>query len=1021
MGKPLESDLLDCRTQPVATQPNQQLRNSSGGSFGLVAGIIAAILVLGGAACVMIALLGVAAWVLLSRGDKLAQQPASGNRPVIAEAPQIPPGIESTGARAISGGPVAQASVAGLPVVATHAAAGYRFEPGLDYTYAYRVNTESRGIKAAYFGSVNFRLNEEGRLPPVAGDDEPSGERTGSAFVVHSDGLLATSARLVRNSREVRVTLGSETHAAEVVGFDERHDLALLRVPGTKLAALPLAEADEPRIAEEVRALGFPQAGVLGANVKVLVGTISGFVNEPDERMLQVDMPFDLGYRGGPLLDARGEVVGVQCNALRGEGFTNVTLSAPGRFLRELLRSKGISTGPAGAKPKPAQPAELQSLTAAVALVRVTPAPGGTLRKLDYWGFALANGADQTRLAQGGGGKMEPNQQDESGHVWISPKGEVVSAVARAGVPLLGLPLAEIAFEDLPPKGAPEWGHSGVRMIAVARSLEGGSPLRPAPKKPQPGDPPRAVPNVRLVPALEQVKYRLTVETADTLEFDRSYYLETLSRDPVVHVRVTGQGAVVWDKKQGVVKSSKCSLSIIDKTVGIQVNTPAVVEVTLRGATPGNTLAKELQVSGNEERNRTWPGLSGKPALPPRPRRGPGEEELDTLLGKLGSAKSFDALPLLMELSTRRVIPERRGEVAAALDQHLLTGEDPVRHAALAAVKHWKTEQNVPALRQMLDSPSSLIRSTAMESLAAISKSPDVAETIAKRMEISSDRHAAARALQSMGAVAEQAVWQFMGAKDMQLHFAACEIISQIGTEKSLVRLKPILETLPQGYAAYLRVSLQAIEKRRFAAGPQPEHVVEPILAGIIGVLSSKDATTQNLDKALRDLQSLQPIASRRDEVSKLIDPLLRATDQRVRLEALKCMSRWGTDFNVPTLVNFLESNTDRRDRSLVMIYLAFIGTPQAAVALSERLPDKNDRGTAKSQLQRMGPVAEEAIFVHLDSADELTFSAACQVLREVGMQKSLEKLAPLRSPQGLRGVEAAATHRVIEERLKKP
>lgn len=134
---------------------------------------------------------------------------------------------------------------------------------------------------------------------------------TGTAFVVHSEGLLLTCFHVIKDAGRIDVRVNGKVYRAMVVGTDPGHDLALLQVDASSLPALPWIKAEDVELGEEVRAFGFPLTAALGSSLKVTRGTISGVEKEEGAPVFQIDSAVNPGNSGGPLVNDRGEVVGV--------------------------------------------------------------------------------------------------------------------------------------------------------------------------------------------------------------------------------------------------------------------------------------------------------------------------------------------------------------------------------------------------------------------------------------------------------------------------------------------------------------------------------------------------------------------------------------------------------------------------------------------------------------------------------------------------------------------------------------
>jgi serine protease Do len=148
----------------------------------------------------------------------------------------------------------------------------------------------------------------------------------GSGLVIAQDGYVLTNAHVAQGGGQLRVRIsGSRVARGELVGVDERTDLAVLRVGLRDLPVLSLSER-QLRVGEVVVAIGNP----LGFERSVTVGVVSAlYRNLPAENTLleglvQTDASINPGNSGGPLLDAHGQVVGLSTAIIpwaRGIGF----------------------------------------------------------------------------------------------------------------------------------------------------------------------------------------------------------------------------------------------------------------------------------------------------------------------------------------------------------------------------------------------------------------------------------------------------------------------------------------------------------------------------------------------------------------------------------------------------------------------------------------------------------------------------------------------------------------------------
>ena len=162
----------------------------------------------------------------------------------------------------------------------------------------------------------------------------------GSGVIVRNDGYIVTNHHVVDGVREIRVTFADKRVApAKLIGSDATSDVAVLKVVGDKLPAIPFGESKKLRIGEIVMAFGNP----LGMQGSVSHGIVSG-KDRKDlgiadyEDYIQTDAAINPGNSGGPLVNLDGEVVGINAAILsKSGGSQGIGLAIPSEVVKQVM------------------------------------------------------------------------------------------------------------------------------------------------------------------------------------------------------------------------------------------------------------------------------------------------------------------------------------------------------------------------------------------------------------------------------------------------------------------------------------------------------------------------------------------------------------------------------------------------------------------------------------------------------------------------------------------------------------
>jgi serine protease Do len=167
------------------------------------------------------------------------------------------------------------------------------------------------------------------RNAPPGGSGEPQQRGVGSGFILTADGFVMTNAHVVDGADEVLVTLPDKREfKARIIGADRRTDVAVVKVDATGLPAVKLGDVNRLKVGEWVMAIGSP----FGLENTVTAGIVSAKQRDTGDYLpfIQTDVAINPGNSGGPLINMRGEVVGINSQIYsRSGGFMGISFAIP--------------------------------------------------------------------------------------------------------------------------------------------------------------------------------------------------------------------------------------------------------------------------------------------------------------------------------------------------------------------------------------------------------------------------------------------------------------------------------------------------------------------------------------------------------------------------------------------------------------------------------------------------------------------------------------------------------------------
>ncbi|MBN2272469.1 MAG: trypsin-like peptidase domain-containing protein [Sedimentisphaerales bacterium] len=180
-----------------------------------------------------------------------------------------------------------------------------------DNSLAFIIKNSRSGVSMAYsFAKIYPHVaatTSESKVEP------PKTVSQGTGFAVSPDGHIVTAHHVVEGAKTIKVYLSKDTFgSATILRTDPPNDLAVLKVENTIPVFLPVAPMRSVKTGDRVFTIGFPVRSILGEEAKYTEGVVSSLSGIQDTAsFLQITVPVQPGNSGGPLVNEKGEVVGV--------------------------------------------------------------------------------------------------------------------------------------------------------------------------------------------------------------------------------------------------------------------------------------------------------------------------------------------------------------------------------------------------------------------------------------------------------------------------------------------------------------------------------------------------------------------------------------------------------------------------------------------------------------------------------------------------------------------------------------
>ena len=258
----------------------------------------------------------------------------------------------------------------------------------------------------------------------------------GTGFVISADGFIVTNNHVVADAGgQVEVVFSDGTkEAADIVGTAPGYDLAVLKVNGRNLPTVKLGSSDALQVGDQVVAVG--NALALTGGLSVTEGIVSGKGRTvPEDQtnatlydMLQTDAAINPGNSGGPLVDAEGQVVGINTALAGGSqnvGFA-ISIDSAKAVIADLRAGKHVQVAFLGVETSSVTPALVRSL-------HLTTKTGAVIRKITSGGAADSAGLKQNDVVVAISGQPITSPEDVGAEIRRFAPGDKVEVTVERG------------------------------------------------------------------------------------------------------------------------------------------------------------------------------------------------------------------------------------------------------------------------------------------------------------------------------------------------------------------------------------------------------------------------------------------------------------------------------------------------------------------------------------------------------------------------------------------------------------
>jgi S1-C subfamily serine protease/HEAT repeat protein len=883
-------------------------------------------------------------------------------------------------------------TAAGEPLV-------YKWRPGRIHSWTIAMTADYENETVEVKGHTQFSVGTPVRPPEATTQPEDKATGTGTGFVVSPNGYLVTCAHVVQGASKVDVQIGNDKYIGKVVATVGVDDLAIVKIEAENLPALSIADSSSVQLGEEIRAIGFPLTDVLGEGLKATRGTIAGIIQKRNGTRFQIDAAINPGNSGGPVVNQRGQVIGVASSKLVGLQISRLGFCIPSERVSALLKKEKVKETAANGGKVLSGPQLVSAVAPSIALLKVTIGSQGMadrpVRIATSGNFNVGRKAKQNnRIIIG---RSIGSHKIDSGFVIVDRFGQVEEFEASSQLPFLGGPMPLLAVHAFDETGRTQWSRTHETKIVIQKSrLPFGItpprlPRRPFGRGPFGRDP--FTQNVKEFRSLHEQTFEIESDSNENVVVGTTMSLRTLDSEDKPYLRISGKGTITFSRPLGMVTAYEFRETYERNDEDGHTSVPVHVTATRdEDAAVRQRILKRAQLMAVAA-EKSARQAAAKPVETP-------EQQLDTLLAKIAEDKSRNRSPAgnLYGLERLTVVESRQEEVEALLIEELSNSDFTRQLPALKALSKWGTNNSIPKLSELVGSNNISVSFEAIRTLGATG-SPDAIPALVEALRSRTKGSQASQALVKFGAACEEQVVGVLGEPDNNTFRYACDVLRKVGSQKSVDALEAALAATDDfgRKSSAGRALTDARKRAEIAAATKASGGLSPDdlkLAAALKTLANETATDTERTRALIDIQAVKPMESVREQVETALLEVVNGQNKSLQTTAVSALNSWATIRSVRAMLTLAQDATFTL-KPIVMSIVERTADVTSSETLAGMAADPLSQNWAIRTLKRTGlnANAETLLIKHLENANETTSSEIVDVLGQHGTEDSLAAL----------------------------